>query len=250
MTYEIINLGEIPNDGTGDPLRVAFTKINNNFATIASTTASGNINGSLQFISISNVGGTEIKSFLGSENLVFDTDNNSLTVGATILPLTAGNVDIGNTSAPFGNIYTNSLYIGDSVITSSDTGLDLSGSISFGDTVSYGSLVVATNSTAQAVTNTLLPNQTVYQLPLLDFTSATIDIESRVQNSQDTQKVTLSIVRKNDSTAVSHTAHNTIFLGNAITTYDVVVSSGNAMINLSPLVSGVITHNMRLTITR
>ena len=30
--YEPINIGVLPNDGSGDPLRVAFEKINNNFA--------------------------------------------------------------------------------------------------------------------------------------------------------------------------------------------------------------------------
>lgn len=31
MTKQIINLGTTANDGTGDPLRSAFTKINENF---------------------------------------------------------------------------------------------------------------------------------------------------------------------------------------------------------------------------
>ena len=35
--YEIINIGASPNDGSGDPLRVAFDKINNNFANLSST---------------------------------------------------------------------------------------------------------------------------------------------------------------------------------------------------------------------
>jgi hypothetical protein len=35
-TYEIINVGVLPNDGLGDPLRVAFGKINNNFANLKS----------------------------------------------------------------------------------------------------------------------------------------------------------------------------------------------------------------------
>jgi hypothetical protein len=34
MSQEIINIGTLPNDGEGDPLRVAFTKINNNFSQI------------------------------------------------------------------------------------------------------------------------------------------------------------------------------------------------------------------------
>jgi len=36
-TQEIINIGSLPNDGLGDPLRVAFGKINNNFANLYST---------------------------------------------------------------------------------------------------------------------------------------------------------------------------------------------------------------------
>ena len=31
MAQEIINIGTVANDGEGDPLRVAFQKINNNF---------------------------------------------------------------------------------------------------------------------------------------------------------------------------------------------------------------------------
>lgn len=37
MTQEIINIGTLPNDGEGDPLRVAFGKINNNFSSLFST---------------------------------------------------------------------------------------------------------------------------------------------------------------------------------------------------------------------
>lgn len=38
MSQEIINVGALPNDGDGDPLRVAFTKANNNFSQLFSTT--------------------------------------------------------------------------------------------------------------------------------------------------------------------------------------------------------------------
>lgn len=37
MTQEIINIGALPNDGEGDPLRTAFAKINNNFTQLYST---------------------------------------------------------------------------------------------------------------------------------------------------------------------------------------------------------------------
>lgn len=37
MTQEIINVGVLPNDGEGDPLRVAFQKVNNNFSNLFAT---------------------------------------------------------------------------------------------------------------------------------------------------------------------------------------------------------------------
>ena len=36
-TQQIINIGTLPNDGEGDPLRLAFGKINNNFSNLFST---------------------------------------------------------------------------------------------------------------------------------------------------------------------------------------------------------------------
>lgn len=36
-TQQIINIGTLPNDGEGDPLRVAFGKINNNFSNLFQT---------------------------------------------------------------------------------------------------------------------------------------------------------------------------------------------------------------------
>lgn len=40
MSQQIINIGVLPNDGSGDPLRTAFNKINNNFTELFSTSFS------------------------------------------------------------------------------------------------------------------------------------------------------------------------------------------------------------------
>lgn len=251
MAYETINLGTLPNDGRGDPLRVAFTKINNNFASVSNLTTNSGVNGSLQFISISNVGNTQVKTFVGNGNLVFDTVTNSLKVGATIVPITANTVDIGSISKPFRNIYGNVLYLGNSVISSSNGALDLTGSnVAFGSTISYGTPVTVTNSTAQSITTTTAPYQVIHELSLTNFTSAIVNIESRAQSTQDTQKVTLNIVRKNDATDVSYTAYNTVFLGDTVTTYEVTVNLGIVSIRVSPLIAGTITHNMSVSTTR
>lgn len=56
MSQEIINVGVLPNDGEGDPLRVAFQKVNNNFANLFSTASeitiantTGNTSGQIIF---------------------------------------------------------------------------------------------------------------------------------------------------------------------------------------------------------
>ena len=41
MTQQVINIGASANDGTGDPLRQAFTKINNNFSELYARGAAG-----------------------------------------------------------------------------------------------------------------------------------------------------------------------------------------------------------------
>jgi hypothetical protein len=69
MTIERINLGSTANDGTGDALRVAFQKINNNFAELNSSGSAAGISGpdwSVQFregndiTSVAYLGGTYI----------------------------------------------------------------------------------------------------------------------------------------------------------------------------------------------
>ena len=65
-TQEIINIGTLPNDGEGDPLRVAFAKINNNFSNLFPTT----INKSSSYT-------------VGNEpgQLIFETDAATFTMG-------------------------------------------------------------------------------------------------------------------------------------------------------------------------
>lgn len=41
MTQQIINTGALPNDGTGDTIRVAYTKINSNFTEVYAAIVNG-----------------------------------------------------------------------------------------------------------------------------------------------------------------------------------------------------------------
>ena len=73
MAYEVINVGSLPNDGSGDPLRVAYIKINNNFAVASNLTPSGS-NGDVQFKLVSVNGNVITNSFSSSTNLNFNDD--------------------------------------------------------------------------------------------------------------------------------------------------------------------------------
>ena len=65
-TQEIVIIGALPNDGQGDPLRVAFGKINNNFANLFSTSIS-----------------TETVYTVGNvaNQVIFETTANTFTMG-------------------------------------------------------------------------------------------------------------------------------------------------------------------------
>ena len=71
MAKQTVNLGSSANDGTGDPLRTAFDKINDNFDEIYSADAVGtNID----------ISGNKIKSTNTDGNLVLDTNGAGIVV--------------------------------------------------------------------------------------------------------------------------------------------------------------------------
>jgi hypothetical protein len=55
MTQQIINVGELPNDGSGDPLRLAFQKINDNFTQVFTAPGAAGTDGSFQYRSLNSL---------------------------------------------------------------------------------------------------------------------------------------------------------------------------------------------------
>ena len=87
MTYEYVDVGAQPDDGTGDPLRTAYIKINNNFAQLQQFGTTKISNGSTS-INIPNAGGAIFAAVGGQPNIMTIT-----TTGVTTSSLTAaGNV--------------------------------------------------------------------------------------------------------------------------------------------------------------
>ena len=62
MTQQYINIGTNPNDGTGDVMRVSFTKVDNNFSELYFTTA--NLTSNLSNLS------TAVNAFEGYANKI------------------------------------------------------------------------------------------------------------------------------------------------------------------------------------
>lgn len=87
MAITLINIGTVANDGTGDDLREAFLKVNQNFEELdirvpESTTASNLGSGTGVFAS--KVGyDLQFKSIVAGENVTLTTTDNQITVNAT-----------------------------------------------------------------------------------------------------------------------------------------------------------------------
>ncbi len=131
MTQQIINVGDLPNDGTGDPIRVAFTKVNENFSNLFSVS-------------------TEL----------FNT---------TVVGLT--------------------------------------------------------------------PNQTVLQIPVVDFGQGIFNIKTINIDNNDTQTIQITAHLTNGGTDVVYLGTNTIFNGGPLNQYNMDINSGNVRIQITPLVA-------------
>ena len=102
MAKQTVNIGTYANKGNGDPLRTAFTKINNNF--------------------------DELYSALGSDGDLFDPNS----VDQSLVPTTTNTVDLGSASKQWRSLYVsnNTIYIGGTAV-----GVDANGNLTTGGTV-------------------------------------------------------------------------------------------------------------------
>ena len=106
MSQEIINVGEAPNDGAGDPLRVAFIKTNNNFSTLFATGGITGIANGTSNVQIPVANGA-IRMAVGNVANIVVVNSGGLTVtGNSSISGTAniGNISVGGTVVANGTI--------------------------------------------------------------------------------------------------------------------------------------------------
>ena len=87
MTQQVIDVGNVANDGEGDPIRTAFIKTNNNFSQLFSLSSNSISNGN-SAVSIPNSNGNVYISAGNVANIVTVTANGLNTTGN----VNAGNV--------------------------------------------------------------------------------------------------------------------------------------------------------------
>jgi hypothetical protein len=106
MAQQVINIGGTANDGTGDPLRTAFTKANQNFSELYAKGAAGsNLDISNNKVEATNSNGNIELMPNGAGRVVIVDD--SLTINTSKTPTTS----VGATGDKAGMIAWNSNYI-------------------------------------------------------------------------------------------------------------------------------------------
>ena len=84
MARQIINIGSTANDGTGDPLRTAFDKINDNFQEVYGATAAGtNIDITTNTIASTNTNGNITLDPNGTGLVVIEDDQFKISTSKT-----------------------------------------------------------------------------------------------------------------------------------------------------------------------
>lgn len=253
MTSNVANIdiGSLPNDGTGDPLRVAFAKINDNF-TYLGNLVPGGPTGALQYIDANGF-------FEGSANIVFDSANNQLDLGTTIVPLSDAGINLGTANSRIGNLYlANTFQMGN--ISVSESGNLISfpvkvlpskqASLHVNDINMDGNLTVGGNLVLNDIdigsfSSTTVGNtagQVIFQIPLTQISTGKFQITSRDSNSANSQTITLSITKYSDNSNVRFSAYGTVFVGDPVTRYNVDNGYGNLRILINPLVNDTIVH--------
>jgi hypothetical protein len=156
LAKQTINIGAAANDGTGDPIRDAFDKVNDNFDEIYSSyVAAGAItvgNSTVNSV-VSNTGGLVVSNSTVStvaNSSIFKIGNT--TANAT---LTSTRLDIlGNTTIGSGSVNTSTMAVGNSTVNSSLSQSTLTISTPTSSLSVNSSVIFIGNSTSNAVANT------------------------------------------------------------------------------------------------
>jgi len=244
MTQQIIDTGEVPNDGTGDPLRQAFDKINNNFANLfaLAPTASVELIDPNQFPE----GDSNTTSSNFSGNITINANN--IYLGSQLSTIQSDpTASMLTFTQPIGPYY-NQEYINVGATPNDGQGDPLR--VAFEKiNNNFSNLFYVGTVTSSTYSIGLTSNQVIFETPANMFSQASFQIRSSDTGTPDSQDITITAQISNDSANVKYTGYGTTFFGNALTRYNMDVFDGNVRLMVNPIVDQVLLHFISAQIT-
>jgi hypothetical protein len=246
MTQEIIDTGSVPNDGSGDPLREAFNKINNNFANLFTLTGSNT-----ELVEIVNPFNETTESSVGNTNTlnignVYITNTFDSKSSLTITPSKPLSVPtpLELSTGPYGE----QEYINIGATPNDGNGDPLR--VAFNKiNNNFSNLFLTATTISTAYTLGITSNQVIFEIPTSQFYQGQFQIRSSDPGTPDMQDITLSSSITNNLAGVRFSGHSTLFQGNAICRYDMDVVGSNVRVLINPLVNTVLEHFISAVIT-
>lgn len=244
MTQEVIDTGALPNDGSGDPLRVAFDKINNNFANLMALVPTANVElvDPNQFPD----GGSNTSNANFSGNITINANN--IYLGSSVPSIQEDpTAKMMTFSQPIGPFY-NQEYINVGATPNDGQGDPLR--VAFEKINNNFSNLFYTGTTTYTVyTVGDTAGQVIFETPANTFTQASFQIRSSDTGTPDSQEITITAQISNDNANVKYTGYGTTFFGNALTRYSMDVLDGNVRLMADPIVDEVLLHFIAAHIT-
>lgn len=242
MTQQIIDTGAVPNDGSGDPLRQAFDKINNNFANLfaLAPTASVEMIDPNQFPE----GDSNTANFSG--NITINANN--IYLGSQLSTIQSDpTASMLTFTQPIGPYY-NQEYINVGATPNDGQGDPLRTAFEKINN-NFSNLFYVGTVTSSTYSIGLTPDQVIFETPANMFSQASFQIRSSDTGTPDSQDITITAQISNDSANVKYTGYGTTFFGNALTRYNMDVFDGNVRLMVNPIVDQVLLHFVSAQIT-
>ena len=211
IDQEVINIGDEANDGSGDPLRFAFEKINNNFANL------------------------------------FALSTTQTTITQTPVPIEDPTASMLTFTQPIGPYY-NQEYINVGATPNDGQGDPLRTAFEKINN-NFSNLFYVGTVTSSTYSIGLTPNQVIFETSANMFSQASFQIRSSDTGTPDSQDITITAQISNDSANVKYTGYGTTFFGNALTRYNMDVFDGNVRLMVNPIVDQVLLHFISAQIT-
>jgi len=149
MTQQIIDIGAAANDGTGEPLRDAFSAINDNFTQVW---ANGPVNSNIQ------IANNTITTTTTNTNIVLKPNGiGTIQANAAIIPSIDNVYDLGSTALRFDTVYAGYFVGNGSLLTGISGGSGngqaiVNGNSNVAITTSGGNVTIGINGTGNVVT--------------------------------------------------------------------------------------------------